>query len=196
MSATGRRLREELIALLRERSLAFGTFHLASGLTSPYYIDARRTTMSARGLELVGQVGLRAIRSASWTPASVGGLTLGADPVAYAIALASRHAPPTVDAFTVRKEAKRHGTGRRIEGCFEQGDAVVVLEDVLTTGRSALTAIKTLESEGALVLGVLAIVDRQEGGRAALEAAGYTLQTVLSLDELGVSPPPDARRRP
>src|SRR5213592_3529395 len=106
-----RRLRE----LLRERSVTRGDFTLASGRRSSFYIDARRTTMSGEGQVLIGALGLAALRARGWTPRAVGGLTLGADPVAYAIAHAARNAGVALDAFTVRKTAKTHGTGRRIE---------------------------------------------------------------------------------
>jgi len=178
----------ELAAFVRMRSVQVGSFTLASGRTSDYYIDARRTTMSARGLELIGELGLEAIRDMGWRPALVGGLTLGADPVAYAIARASRQAPPTVDAFTVRKDAKAHGAKRRIEGCFEPGETVVVVEDVVTTGSSALKANAAVSDAGGVVSGVLAVVDREEGGRVALEAAGLELVTLLSLADLGLPP--------
>ena len=94
--------RAALAALLRARSVAFGDFVLASGKRSRYYIDARLTTMSAEGLDLIGRLGLATIREAGWAPAAVGGLTMGADPVAYAVAAASLHAPPVVQAFSVR----------------------------------------------------------------------------------------------
>lgn len=176
----------ELAALVRLRSVEIGSFTLASGRTSEYYIDARRTTMSARGLELIGELGLEAIRDRGWRPALVGGLTLGADPVAYAIARASRQMPPTVDAFTVRKDVKAHGAKRCIEGCFEPGETVVVVEDVVTTGASALKATAAVSDAGGVVSGVLAVVDREEGGRVALEAAGLELVTLLSLADLGL----------
>jgi orotate phosphoribosyltransferase len=174
----------ELVALLRTHSFRQGQFTLASGRQSPYYVDARPTTMSARGLALVGRLGLRAIRAAGWSPSLVGGLTLGADPVAYAIAAASDRDPPAVDGFTVRKEAKDHGTGRRIEGPFRAGATVVVVEDVITTGGSALRAIEAVQGAGAQVLGVLAVVDRQEGGRETLMAAGYPAAALVELSEL------------
>ena len=126
--------RAALVALLRERSLTFGDFTLASGTRSTYYIDARRTTMSAEGQALIGPLGLAAIRGAGWTPRAVGGLTMGADPIAYAIARASVEAPPRVDAFSVRKESKEHGTRRRIEGNFAPGTPVVVLSNYVTPG--------------------------------------------------------------
>lgn len=161
-----------------------GDFVLASGRRSSYYIDCRRTTMHADGLRLVGRVGLAAIRERGWGPDLVGGLTLGADPVAYALAIASCAAPPLISAFTVRKAAKAHGAGRRIEGCFEAGASVVVVEDVITTGGSALEAVRVVRDEGGTVLGVMAVVDRDEGGREALEAAGLQTVALLSVRDL------------
>lgn len=180
----------QLAALLRERSVQTGSFTLASGRQSSYYIDARRTTMSARGLELIGKLGLAAIRRAGWRPAFVGGLTLGADPVAYAIARASREEPPEIDGFTVRKEPKAHGRKRQIEGCFAPPSEVVVVEDVITTGQSALRAVDSVRAEGGTVLGVLAVVDREEGGREALAGAGISVMTLATLADLGVPADP------
>src|SRR5712671_6312847 len=111
--------------LLRERSVRHGDFVLASGRRSSFYVDARKTTMSAEGLVLIGGLGLERLDSHGWQPDLVGGLTLGADPVAYAIAVAARTRGRAIDAFTVRKQAKEHGTGRRIEGCFRPGASIV-----------------------------------------------------------------------
>lgn len=184
MTAPDDTARAELVALLREHSFRRGTFTLASGRQSPYYVDARRTTMSARGMVLVGELGLAAIRNAGWAPTLVGGLTLGADPVAYAIAAASARRPPAVDGFTVRKAPKDHGTGRRIEGPFLSGGAVVAVEDVITTGASALKAIAAIRAEGGHVLGVLAVVDREEGGREVIEAAGHRVAVLVRMADL------------
>ncbi len=175
-----------LEALLLERSVRRGDFVLASGQRSSYYIDCRLTTMSAEGQVVIGRLGLAALRAAGWAPRSVGGLTMGADPVAYAIAAASVAAPPIVDAFSVRKQAKAHGTGRRIEGNFAAGDAVVVIEDVITTGGSALQAIEAVREEGGTVLGVIAVVDREQGGRAAIEATGVPVIALTSASALGL----------
>ncbi|MDX2120390.1 MAG: orotate phosphoribosyltransferase [Gemmatimonadota bacterium] len=177
---------EALDRLLLERSVKRGHFVLASGRTSTFYIDCRLTTMSAAGLVLIGRLGLEALRQAGWAPRGVGGLTMGADPVAYAIAAASAARPPVLDAFSVRKEAKAHGTGRRVEGNFAAGDAVVVVEDVITTGGSALKAIEAIREEGGTVLGVLAVVDREEGGRAVLEAAGHRVIALTTSTRLGL----------
>jgi len=176
--------REQLLTLLANRSARRGSFTLASGRQSSLYIDARLTTMSPDGLALIGPLGLAAMRDAGWRPDAVGGLTLGADPVSYAIAYASALAGAPVRAFTVRKEAKQHGTGRLIEGPYREGDTVVVIEDVITTGGSALRAVEALRQAGATVAGVLAVVDREEGGREAIEAAGLPVQTLARAAEI------------
>jgi orotate phosphoribosyltransferase len=177
---------ESLRRLLLERSVQRGEFVLSSGRRSSYYIDCRRTTMSARGLVLIGRLGLTAIRQAGWRPTAIGGLTLGADPVAYAIAAASAATEEVIDAFSVRKQEKQHGTGRLIEGNFEPSSNVVVVEDVITSGESARRAAAAIRRAGGSVLGVLAIVDRQEGGRQALEAEGHTVVTLTTAGELGL----------
>ena len=161
--------RERLEQLLLSRSVQRGDFTLASGLRSSYYIDCRLTTMSAEGQMLIGALGLEIIREAGWKPEAIGGLTMGADPVAYAIARASWESAEVIDAFSVRKEAKGHGTKRRIEGNFRGGMAVVIVEDVITTGGSALDAIAAVREAGGRVLGVLAVVDREQGGRGRIE---------------------------
>jgi len=181
--------REQLLTLLARRSAKRGDFVLASGRRSSLYVDCRLTTMSPEGQRLLGLLGLQALRDADWPADAVGGLTLGADPIAYAIAHASAFANergegPLVRAFTVRKQAKQHGTGKRVEGPFEAGDQVVVVEDVITTGGSALTAVDAIRAEGGLVLGVLAVVDREEGGREALEAAGLSVRALATATEL------------
>ena len=145
---------------------------LASGRTSSLYIDARLTTMSPEGLTIIGSVGLHALRAARWDVEAVGGLTLGADPIAYAIAYASATTERPIRAFTVRKETKSHGMGRLIEGPFEAGDRVAVIEDVITTGASAIKAVREVEDAGGEIIGVLALVDRELGGREALETEG------------------------
>ncbi len=180
---------EALDRLLLARSVRRGDFVLASGRRSSFYVDARLTTMSAEGLVLIGRLGLAAIRKTGWNPSAVGGLTMGADPVAYAIAAASVSSTPVVEAFSVRKEAKEHGTGRRIEGNFQPGSRVVVVEDVITSGGSALKAIEAIVAEGGTVAGILAVVDREEGGRAAIEAAGHAVVALTTATRLGLKKP-------
>jgi orotate phosphoribosyltransferase len=111
---------------------------------------------------------------------------MGADPVAYAVALASREAPPVLDAFSVRKEAKSHGTKRRVEGNFRAGTGVVVVEDVITSGGSAIQAIAAVQEAGGKVLGVLAVVDREQGGSAALAERGHAVAVLTTATELGL----------
>lgn len=176
--------RRRLLQLLAERSFRTGTFQLSSGGTSEYYVDCRTTTMHAEGIVLVGRVGLDAIRDAGLEPGRVGGLTMGADPISYAIAQESWRRGRPVHAFSVRKGSKEHGRGRRIEGCFEAGETVVVTEDVVTTGGSALEAARAVGDAGGRVLGVLALVDREEGGREKLESAGYAVHALYTAGEL------------
>ena len=187
--------RVELVRLLAERSVKFGEFTLSSGKRSDYYVDARLTTMSPEGLRAVGTAGLRAIQERGWEADSAGGLTMGADPVAYAIAFASTlEGGRLLRAFSVRKDVKTHGTRRRIEGPFRDGDRVVIVEDVITTGASALAAAAAAAHEDAQVVGVLAVLDREEGGRETIEAQGHpvialaTAREVISLARASHSP--------
>lgn len=128
--------------------------------------------MSPDGLALIGPLGVMAIHDAGWNVDSVGGLTMGADPIACAVAYASAASQRPLRAFSVRKEPKTHGTGKLIEGPFRAGDRVAVIEDTITTGSSAKKAIDAVRAAGGQVVGVLALVDREEGGREALEAEG------------------------
>ena len=164
--------RDQLVALLAERSARHGQFTLASGKQSTLYIDARLTTMCPEGLALIGPLGLDTLVRAGWKVDAVGGLTLGADPISYAISYASAMGESPLRAFTVRKEAKTHGTARLIEGPFRTGDRVAIVEDVITTGSSALRAVEAVRTAGGTVAGVLALVDREEGGREAIERSG------------------------
>ncbi len=177
---------ERLRRLLLERSVRRGDFVLASGQRSSYYIDCRLSTMSAEGQGLIGRLGWRAIKERGWRPKAVGGLTMGADPVSYAIAAASWGTELPMDAFSVRKEAKAHGTGRVIEGNFAEGDEVVVVEDVITTGGSAQRAIAAVTEAGGKVVGVLAVVDRGQGGRETLEGEGREVVALVDVKELGL----------
>jgi orotate phosphoribosyltransferase len=176
--------RDELIAMLATRSAKRGSFTLASGRQSSLYIDARLTTMSPDGLALIGPLGFTSIRDAGWKADSVGGLTMGADPIACAISYASAAGSEPLRAFTVRKEPKTHGTGKLIEGPFNAGDKVVVIEDTITTGSSARKAIQAVRAAGGTVVGVLALVDREEGGREALEAEGVVVLSLARAAEI------------
>ena len=140
--------------------------------------------MSPDGLALIGPLALAALRNVDWRVQAVGGLTLGADPISYAIAYASAETASPLRAFTVRKEAKAHGTGRLIEGPFHAGDRVAVVEDVITTGGSALRAVEAVRAAGGTVAGVLALVDREEGGRDALVSAGLPVVALARASDI------------
>jgi orotate phosphoribosyltransferase len=173
-----------LIALLAERSAKRGRFKLASGKESDFYVDARLTTMSPDGLALIGPLALSVLRETGWRIDAVGGLTLGADPISYAISYASASSDHPLRAFTVRKEAKAHGTGKLLEGPVREGDRVAIIEDVITTGGSALRAIEAVRSAKASVTGVLALVDREEGGRQAIEKAGVSVVSLTTATQI------------
>lgn len=175
---------DQLVRLLATRSARRGTFTLASGRQSTLYIDARLTTMTPEGQRLIGRLGLEAIARAGWNADAVGGLTLGADPIAYAICHTSAGEPRPLRAFTVRKEPKAHGTGKQVEGPVNAGDRVVVVEDVITTGGSASRAVEALRRHGAVPVGILALVDRQEGGREALEQSGLAVHAIVTAADL------------
>ena len=176
--------RERLKKLLLERSVHLGDFTLSSGAKSRYYVDARRTTMTAEGQKLTGKIAYDLIEGAGWDVSHVGGLTLGADPVTYAIAHHSTGRAQVLDGFTVRKKAKDHGTGQQIEGGLPTDARVVVVEDAVTSGASAIQAIGVLRKHGASVAGVICLVDREEGGRAKLDELGVPLLAVFTGPEL------------
>lgn len=173
-----------LIALLAERSAKRGQFTLASGKQSTFYIDARLTTMSPEGLSIIGPLALSVLEQSGWNVDAVGGLTLGADPISYAISYASAVSDHPLRAFTVRKEVKTHGTGKRLEGPFRRGDRIAVIEDVITTGGSALRAIDAIREAGGIVIGVLALVDREEGGRQEIEKAGLPVVALTTASQI------------
>ncbi len=176
--------RERLKRLLLERSVRLGDFTLSSGAESSYYVDARRTTMTAEGQRLAGKIAYDLIDEAGWDVTHIGGLTLGADPVTYAIAHHSTSRERVLDGFTVRKEAKGHGTGQQIEGGLPTGARVVIVEDAVTSGASAIRAIEAVREHGATVAGVICLVDREEGGRAKLDELGIPLVAAFTGPEL------------
>ena len=176
--------RDELKALILARSIRLGDFVLASGAKSDYYIDARATTMSAEGQRLVGLVAGRAIRDGGLEPSHVGGLTMGADPVAYAIAHRSALEGRPIDAFSVRKRAKEHGTGQRVEGGLPKRARCLIVEDTMTTGRSSLEAVEAVREHGAEVVGVLALVNRSREAAALYQRERIPLLWVFTGEEL------------
>jgi orotate phosphoribosyltransferase len=173
--------RQELAELVRTLSVVHGRVTLSSGKQADYYVDLRRATLHHRASALIGTL-MREL-TADWDYAVVGGLTLGADPVATAI----MHAPGRpIDAFVVRKSAKAHGLQRLIEGSEVSGQRVLVVEDTSTTGNSALTAARAVQDAGGEVIGVATVVDRATGAAEAIQAEGLPYRSVLGLADLGL----------
>lgn len=175
--------RSELAGLVAELAVVHGRVTLASGREADYYVDVRRATLDARSAPLIGRL-VREL-TADWDFAAVGGLTVGADPVATAVL----HAPGRpIDAFVVRKATKEHGMQRLVEGPDVRGRRVLVVEDTSTTGGSVLTAVDAVRAAGASVVGVATVVDRDTGARQAVERAGVPYRWLLGLDDLGLRP--------
>jgi len=192
-------LKEQLRALLQQKSVCHGEFTLASGARSDFYVDARVTTMDPRGAQLIGQVGWQLVKETSSTLGrrvnAIGGLTLGADPVALSIGIAAQLEDPStpLQVFSVRKAAKEHGRLKRIEGNFSPGDSVVVVDDVVTTGGSTIQAIEAIEEAKGSVAFVLVLVDREEGGRENIEKRGHKVVPIFARSDLVKA---DVGRRP
>ena len=174
--------RARLLVLLRELSFERRKVILASGKESDFYVDCKRTALTAEGHVRVGRLLFDRIRAMKPLVRGAGGLTLGADPLASAVAYTSFLEGEPVDAFIVRKEPKGHGTGQWVEGrkTIPDGSRVAVLEDVVTTGGSAMKAIERCRGEGLVVAGCFALVDRMEGGREAIEATGVPLRPLFT----------------
>lgn len=177
--------RAALLPLLRDLAIVHGRVTLASGREADYYVDLRRVTLDGRAAPLVGEVMLDLM--AGWQYDAVGGLTMGADPVAVAMLHAAARRGGGLDAFVVRKEGKAHGLQRRIEGPDVTGRRVVAVEDTSTTGGSVLTAVEALREAGADVVGVAVIVDRDTGAREKVEAEGLEYRAVYGLADLGLA---------
>lgn len=174
--------REELAALVRELAVVHGRVTLSSGMEADYYVDLRRATLHHRAAPLIGR--LMRVLTADWEFESVGGLTLGADPVATAMLHMAAVDGIALDAFVVRKEAKQHGMQRQIEGPDIVGRRVLVVEDTSTTGGSPIAAVRALREAGAEVVGVATVVDRETGAQAAIEAEGLAYRAILGLADL------------
>src|SRR6187402_2176410 len=176
--------REALKQLVRDKALKFGEFTLASGKKASYYLDCRQITLDAQGAKLVGAGMLELI--AADMPDLVGGMAIGADPITAAILTLAGVNNQPLRGVMVRKEAKQHGTGKLVEGPFQSGESLVIVEDVVTTGGSSLLAIERCEEVGLKVKRVLAIIDRLEGGREAFAARGYELTTLFTIKDFGI----------
>jgi orotate phosphoribosyltransferase len=190
MSVKPQALKQELRQLLTEKSVCQGNFTLASGAQSDFYVDAKLTTLDPRGASLVGHAAWQLIKNTAAELGlkidAVGGLTMGADPIALSIGIAAYADDPhtRLQTFTVRKKAKAHGRHKLIEGNFAKDNSVVVIDDVVTTGGSTLQAIDAVESEGGRVAFVMVLVDRQEGGREAIEQRGHKVVALFTRADL------------
>ena len=179
-------LKGELLEILKEKSVCRGTFTLASGAQSDFYVDAKQTTGDPGGLILIGRVGWQILRQTAAALQvrvdSIGGLTIGADAMAFSIGIVAKLEDPSsgLQTFIVRKEAKAHGRHKLIEGNFAAGDSVVIVDDVITTGGSTLQAIDAIESNGGKIAFVIVLVDRQEGGRENIEKRGYRVVPIFT----------------
>lgn len=179
--------RQRLMDLIREQALQFGEFTLASGKQASYYLDCRKVTLDAQGARLIGAGMLELMRDDM--PDLVGGMAIGADPITASILTLAGVEDTPLKGIIVRKESKSHGTGKFVEGPFQEGQRLVIVEDVVTTGGSSLTAIERCESVGLKVERVLAIVDRMEGGKEAFAERGYELTTLFTVADFGIEPP-------
>ncbi len=179
--------KKALIALIRRSALEFGDFTLASGKKASYYLDCRKVTLDSAGANLIAEGMLEML--GDQLPDAVGGMAIGADPITAAVITVAGQQGKPLRGFIVRKESKTHGKGRDVEGPIRDGDRVVIVEDVVTTGGSSLQAIEKVEAAGLHVQGVLAIIDRLEGGAEAFAAAGYPLRTLLTIRDFGIEPP-------
>ncbi len=178
--------KERLLQILREKSLLRGDFVLASGKRSTYYIDGKKTTFDPEGAYLTGHLLLDEIEKLDAQVDAVGGMSIGADPIVTAVGLAARERGIPLRVFITRKKAKDHGTQKTIEGNFQSGDNVVMVEDVMTTGGSTLQAVEIVREAGGKVLAAFVIVDREQGGAENLEKENipliplFSIQTVLA----------------
>ncbi|MCL2490565.1 MAG: orotate phosphoribosyltransferase [Propionibacteriaceae bacterium] len=178
--------RAELVTWIKQLAVVRGQVTLASGRQADYYVDMRAVTLDGRSAPLVGRVMLELVSDLDFD--AVGGLTMGADPVALAMvhAHAAMNTPGNLDAFVVRKEAKTHGLNKQIEGPSVTGRRVLVVEDTSTTGGSPLTAVEALRAAGATVVAVAVVVDRDAGAKEAIEAAGLEYRAAFGLTDLGL----------
>ena len=182
--------RERLIALLTRDALRTGSFTLASGRSSHYYVDGRKLTLSAEGASVIA-AGVLEVLTSHPEVTAIGGLTMGADPIVGAtLAAAGSQGRGSLRGFLVRKEAKGHGTGKLIEGPIVPGDTVAILDDVATTGGSSLQAVAAVEAMGGKVALVIVVLDRLEGAAEAFAAKGLEFQSVVTIRDLGVEPLP------
>lgn len=176
-----------LASLIRSEALQFGAFTLASGKQASYYLDCRKVTLNSVGAKLIGEGMLELIGSP--LPPLVGGMAIGADPITAAILTIAGTRGQALRGVMVRKEPKAHGKGQQVEGPYQAGEELVIVEDVVTTGGSSLKAIELCEAVGLKVRRVLAIIDRLEGGKQAFADRGYKLSTLFTVEDFGITAP-------
>ena len=179
--------KQALMSLVKEKALKFGDFTLVSGRKAKYYLDGKQVTLDSEGARLVGEGILELLGDS--LPDAVGGMSIGADPITAAVVTMSAVQGKPLKGFMVRKESKGHGTNQYIEGPVHPGEKVVIVEDVVTTGGSSLLAIERVEEFGLKVAGVIAIIDRMEGGAEAFAQRGYRLDSLLTIRDFGIEPP-------
>jgi len=178
-------MKNRLIELIIEKAFRYSeepVFKLVSGRMSNYYFDCKAVTLHPEGIYLIGNILFDLVKDLDLK--GIGGLTLGADPIAYSVAYTSYLRGRPVEAFAVRKTAKSHGTMQWIEGNIKKGDKVVIVDDVITTGKSTIEAITRSKEAGLNIVKVIALIDRQEGGKEAVEASGYKLDSIITRDEV------------
>ena len=178
--------RDDLIELLRSEALQLGDFTLASGAKASYYLDCRNLTLHPKGANVIAQGMLDVIRSRGELPAAVGGMAIGADPITASIVTIAGQQDLPLKGFMVRKEPKGHGTGKQVEGPVKPGDKVIIVEDVITSGGSAIKAIEAARKFGLEVDTVVAIIDRLAGGEEAFAAKGIELVTLTTIKDFGL----------
>ncbi|MDR2762438.1 MAG: orotate phosphoribosyltransferase [Planctomycetaceae bacterium] len=178
--------RNILKELISTNSLKFGDFVLASGKKAKYYLDCRQITLDSVGAKLIGEGILELIKTFPNLPQAVGGMSIGADPITAAVITVAAYNNIPLKGFMVRKQPKSHGTMQFVEGPVKKNDHVIIVEDVVTTGGSALDAIEKVESIGAIVDGVIAIIDRLEGGKETFANKGYKLYTLFTIQDFNV----------
>ncbi len=173
-----------LLKILREKSVSYGEITLSSGRKSSYYVDSKLTTFDSEGVSLVGKLVFEIIKEKGKAISAVGGLTMGADPIAISTIIAALNENYPLKGFSVRKEAKKHGKRRLIEGNLDVEDKVVILDDVITTGTSTVKAIEAVREFGCDIIMVVALVDRIEGGTEKIKEMGYETRAIFTIDEL------------
>ena len=179
--------KEHLQSLIREKSLKFGDFILASGKKATFYLDCRQITLDSVGAKLIGEGILELLQNDSVMSQAVGGMSIGADPITAAVITVAAYQNIPLKGFMVRKQSKGHGTNQFVEGPLIAGDRVIIVEDVVTTGGSSFEAIEKVEALDVTVEGVIAIIDRLEGGRKLFESKGYSFRSLFTIRDFGIA---------